>query len=133
MTNGKRDENLEHLLVRNKLSVQHWRQYNRAEVQAEEVGDCTTTDWAPISTPWKTCREDLSLLSVAGIARRYAFAREYGAPLEDNPSALIVTRFSSQAHFHMYGHINKQNVLFWASEYSRLTVANPLHPERELQ
>jgi hypothetical protein len=127
VTNGKRDVNLEHLLVRNKLSVQHWRQWNKAE----EVCDFSTTDWGPISTPWKICRDDLSLLSVAGIARRYAFEREYGAPLDDNQSALNVTRFSSEAHFHMYGNINKQNVRFWASEYSRLTVANSLHPERE--
>jgi hypothetical protein len=33
-------------------------------------------------------------------------------------------------NFHMDGYINKYNVLFWASEDSRLTVANPLHPER---
>jgi hypothetical protein len=69
-------------------------------------------------------------LSEDGIARRYAFAREYVALLEDNPGVLDVTWFSDKAHFHFDGYINKQNVPFWASENPRLTVANPLHPER---
>jgi hypothetical protein len=64
-----------------------------------------------------------------GIARRYAFAREYRALLEDNSGVLNVTWFSDEAHFHLDGYINKQNVRFWTSENPRLSVANPLHPE----
>jgi hypothetical protein len=47
-----------------------------------------------------------------GTARRYAFAREYTALLEDNQGVLNVARFSNEAYFHLDGHIKKQNVPF---------------------
>jgi hypothetical protein len=37
---------------------------------------------------------------------------------------------SDEAHFHLIGYINKQNARFAASENPRITVANPLHPEK---
>jgi hypothetical protein len=71
-------------------------------------------------------------LSGYGVARGYALAREYGTLLEDSPGVLNVTWFSDDARFHLDDYINKQNVLFLASENPRLTVANPLQPERVL-
>jgi hypothetical protein len=78
------------------------------------------------STAWKICPDDLSLipckmqlsqlLSEDGKARRYAFAKKYGALLEDNPGVLNVTRSSDEAHFRLS-----------ASGNPVLTVANPLH------
>jgi hypothetical protein len=64
------------------------------------------------STVREICREALSLfphnmqlsqsLSKDGIARRYAFAREYGALLENSPCVLNVTWFSDEERFHLY-------------------------------
>lgn len=67
-------------------------------------------------------------LSDDGITRR--IAREYGPLLEGNPGPLNATWFSDEAHFHVDGYINKQNVRFWASQNPRLTVVNQLHSER---
>jgi hypothetical protein len=69
-------------------------------------------------------------LSEDEIARRYAFARRHAVLLEDSSGVLNVTWFSDEAHFHLDGYVNKKNVRFWASENLRLTVANPVHPER---
>jgi hypothetical protein len=71
------------------------------------------------------------LLSQDGIARYYAFAREYRALLEDIPGVSNATWFSNEARFHFGGYINRQNVRFWASESPRITVANPLQPGRQ--
>jgi hypothetical protein len=60
---------------------------------------------------------------------RNAFALCYGALLEDSPGVFKATRFSDEAHFHL-SYINKQYGLFWGTQNSKLTVANPLHPER---
>jgi hypothetical protein len=77
---------------------------------AQQIGIST-------STSWKICRDDLSLfpykmqlsqpLSEDGIARRNAFAWEYGVLLEDKPRIFNATWFSDQAHFHLDGYINK--------------------------
>jgi hypothetical protein len=69
-------------------------------------------------------------LSEDRITRCYAFGRDYRALLEENLSVLNVTWFSNEAHFHLDGYVNNQNVRFWASGNSGRTVANRLHPER---
>jgi hypothetical protein len=61
------------------------------------------------SNAWKICHDDLSLfpyemqlsqpLSEDGIARCYAFAREYGALLKDSSGVLNIAWFSDEAHF----------------------------------
>jgi hypothetical protein len=73
-------------------------------------------EWIGISSSaaWKTCRDDLSLfpykmqpsqpLVEAGMARRYAFMRDYGSLMEDNPGVLYITWFShdTESHFGCY-------------------------------
>jgi hypothetical protein len=55
--------------------------------------------WSLVLFPYKM---QLSQpLSEDGIARRHAFAREYGALLEQNQDALNVVWFSDDAHFHL--------------------------------
>lgn len=44
-----------------------------------------------------------------GIARHFAFAREYGVLLEDSLGVWIVASLSDEAHFHFSGYINKHN------------------------
>jgi hypothetical protein len=56
--------------------------------------------------------------------------REYGALLECSLSVLNVTWFSDEAHIHLEGYINKQNIrLFGVRIRWGHTVASPLHPE----
>jgi hypothetical protein len=68
-------------------------------------------------------------LSKDGIARHYTFVKKYGALLEDNPGVMNV---SDEAHFHLNGYINMQNVRFWGSENPRLTVSIPMDPQTVL-
>jgi hypothetical protein len=50
-------------------------------------------------------------LSEDGIASYCAFANDYRALMEDNPGVLNVTRFSSEAHFHMDAYTETQEPL----------------------
>jgi hypothetical protein len=46
------------------------------------------------------------------------------------PVVLNIMLVTNEAHFHLDDHINRQNLQLWASEIPRLTIANPIHPER---
>jgi hypothetical protein len=58
-----------------------------------------------------------------------AFAGKYVVLLQDSPGVFGVTCLSDEAHFHLDGYLNKENVFFWISQNPRLTVANALHPD----
>jgi len=62
--------------------------------------------------------------------RRLEFAREFSAFLKDNPAVLNSIWFSDEAHFHLCGYVNKQNMRFWAAEQPSQTVSRALHPQK---
>ena len=47
--------------------------------------------------------------------QRYEFGQEISKWIENNPELLDVLLFSDEAHFHLSGHVNKQNMRFWAA------------------
>ena len=61
-------------------------------------------------------------------ARRLQFAQQFQQFLNDDPGVLNSIWFSDEAHFYLDGHVNKQNMRFWAQEQPHRTVARPLHP-----
>lgn len=44
---------------------------------------------------------------------------------DDFPSKLVM---SDEAHFHLSGHVNKQNTRFWGTDNPRIIQETPLHP-----
>jgi hypothetical protein len=69
-------------------------------------------------------------LSEDWIARRYAFAREYRKQLEGNPGVLNVTRFADEHTSTWMGTSTSKMSDFGPQRVPRLTVADPLSPER---
>jgi hypothetical protein len=69
------------------------------------------------------------LLSVDGMVRCYASAREYRGLVEDSPRVSNVILFPIETHIHLDGYINKQSIQFWALENPSFTIVNPVHPE----
>jgi hypothetical protein len=118
--------------VRTKLSVQRGRQQQQVQDKL-----CDVYGGRPevsTGTAWKICRDEAVFVQKAAES---AIIGRWNSetlrccdrvPNEDNPGVVNATRFSNEAHFHLDGYINKQNVRFWASENPRFTVANSLHP-----
>ena len=47
---------------------------------------------------------------------RSEFCQTISKRIENNPGDLGLILFSEEAHFHLSGHVNKQNKRFWASQ-----------------
>ena len=47
-------------------------------------------------------------------AERLAFCQSISRRIEDHPNFLDLIFFSDEAHFHLSGQVNKQNMRFWA-------------------
>ncbi len=60
---------------------------------------------------------------------RLAFAENFRAYLADHPSALPHIWFSDEAHFWLFGHVNKQNCRIWSEENPRTFKTTELHPK----
>ena len=60
----------------------------------------------------------------------FEFGQKISKRNEDNPGLLDVLLLSDQAHFHLSGHVNKQNFRFWASEQPHEHVEKPLSVEK---
>ena len=60
--------------------------------------------------------------------QREDFAIGMQVLLEENENAIII--MSDEAHFHLSGEVNKQNLRYWASENPLHIHENPLHSER---
>ncbi|XP_076047220.1 uncharacterized protein LOC143028735 [Oratosquilla oratoria] len=56
---------------------------------------------------------------------RYEFGQTISERIENDPLL-----FSDEAHFHLSGHVNKQNSRFWASEQPHEHVEKPLSVEK---
>ena len=46
----------------------------------------------------------------------YKFGQKISECIENYPQLLVCPLFSDEAHFHLSGHLNRQNFQFWATE-----------------
>ena len=67
-------------------------------------------------------------LNVRDYAQRVDFAVRMQVILEENENAIII--MSDEAHFHLNGTVNKQNLRYWAPENPRNIHERPLHSAR---
>jgi len=92
------------------------------------------------SSAWRIARKDLKNfpykvscgqpLSAGAIAKRYEFACELDALINDgsiDPRNII---FSDEAHFWLNGYVNRQNYRIWGTEKPEMVVVRPLHPKK---
>lgn len=64
------------------------------------------------------------------MARRVEFSKQVLGMIERdeiNPSQII---FSDEAHFHLDGYVNKQNMRIWGKENPNMVISRPAHPIR---
>ena len=64
------------------------------------------------------------------VLKRYEVCTEISERIENNPDLLDVLVFIDEAHFHLSGHVNKQNTRFWASSQPHDHVQVPLSVEK---
>lgn len=76
--------------------------------------------------PYKMCVAQK--LEARDYAHRQEFAFRMQVLLEDNENAVII--MSDEAHFHLDGDVNRQNLRYWSSENPRLVHEKPLHSDR---
>ena len=63
-------------------------------------------------------------------AERLAFCQNISQQIEDHPDLLDLIFFSDEANFHLSGHVNKQNMRFWAQAQPHEHVVRPLSVEK---
>ena len=61
---------------------------------------------------------------------RVEFCQSISERIENNPGVLNLILFSDEAHFHLSGHVNKQNMRFWASQQPHEHTQRPLSQEK---
>ena len=57
---------------------------------------------------------------------RLEFCQSISERIENNPGVLDLIFFSDEAHFHLSGHVNKQNMQFWAPNQTHEHIQQPL-------
>lgn len=67
-------------------------------------------------------------LSLADKRQRVDFCNRMMEILDENDEALVV--MSDEAHFHLDGTVNKQNLRFWCAENPKIVSERPLHSSR---
>lgn len=72
----------------------------------------------------------LQLQTDANKAERLAFGQTISQRIEDHPDFLDVIFFSDEANFHLSGHVNKQNMRFWANAQPHEHQYRPLSVEK---
>lgn len=63
-------------------------------------------------------------------AERLAFCQDISQRIENDPGLLDLIFFSDEAHCHLSGHINKQNMRFWAKAQPHEHSHRPLSQEK---
>ena len=61
---------------------------------------------------------------------RSEFCHSISERIENNPDDLGLILFSDKAHFHLSGHVNKQNMRFWVSQQPHKHTLQPLNQEK---
>ena len=62
--------------------------------------------------------------------QRLEFSNNIADRIEAEPEFLKKIIFSDEAHFHLSGHVNRQNFRFWADENPHATVESPMSKEK---
>ena len=57
---------------------------------------------------------------------RLEFSQSISERIENNPGVLDLIFFSDEAHFYFRGHVNKQNIRFWAPNQPHQHIQSPL-------
>ena len=70
------------------------------------------------------------MLKPTDLERRVKFCKWLLERVEENSDFLGKLFMSDEAHFSLNGHVNKQNMRFWATENPHQTKEVPLHSER---
>ncbi|KAJ4441376.1 hypothetical protein ANN_11231 [Periplaneta americana] len=80
-----------------------------------------------IRSPQRSARKHSAALQLSNPSlSRLRFAKRFLDILSNN----IVLLMSHEAHFHLSGSVNKQNLRYWAKENPKETNIRPLHSER---
>ena len=66
----------------------------------------------------------------ANKTERYEFGQKINERIENDPQLLDCLLFSDEAHFHLSGHVNRQNFRFWATEQPHEHSEKPLSVEK---
>ena len=66
----------------------------------------------------------------ANKTERYEFGQKISEPIENDPHLLDCLLFSDEVHFHLSGHVNRQNSRFWATEQPHEHSEKPLSVEK---
>lgn len=72
----------------------------------------------------------LQAQTAANMVERHNFCLTTSQRIEDNPNFLSLVFFSDEAHFYLSGHVNKQNLRFWAQAQPHEHVNRPLSVEK---
>ena len=62
--------------------------------------------------------------------KKSEFCQTISERIENNPSDLGLILSGDEAHFHLSGHVNKQNMRFWASQQPHKHTQRPLSQEK---
>ena len=72
----------------------------------------------------------LKAQTAADKVERLAFSQSISLRSEDHPNFLDLIFFSDEAHFHLSGQVNKQNMQFWAQAQPYEHALRPLSVEK---
>lgn len=100
----------------------------------------STENNVPTTTVYRILRKDLKhfpykiqikqKMKKADRKARVDFCNWIDAKIEKSPSFLNHVWFTDEAHFHLSGHVNKQNLRFWGTENPHQIQEKPLHVEK---
>lgn len=69
-------------------------------------------------------------ISINATVARVTFCNQILIRLEENEIDLQKIWFTDEAHFHLEGYVNKQNMRYWGQENPHIAAVKPLHPAR---
>ena len=98
-----------------------------------EVGVSTTTVQRVIHNdlklfPYKV--QTLQKQTDTNKEERSGFCQTINERTENKPGDLGLIVFSDEVHFHLSGHVNKQNMRFWASQQPHKHIQSPLNQKK---
>lgn len=111
-----------------------------AKSPRRSVRRLSTENKVPRTTVHRILRKDLKQfpykiqikqkIKAADKRARIDFCDWISAKVDEKPSFLDNVWFTDEAHFHLSGHVNKQNMRFWGTENPHEVQEKPLHVEK---
>ena len=62
--------------------------------------------------------------------QRLTYALRFHETARNNSNFIYNLIMGDEAHFHLNGHVNKQNMRFWGTENLQIAYASELHPRK---